>query len=259
MSLEFVKMHGLGNDFVLVQGTRSDFSLEWVKKVCAPHFGVGADGVLFYSVAPPRMEVVNADGSAPEMCGNGLRCVARWLNHRHGLPGTFVIQTDAGAKLCTVNPDGQVRIEMGEARIRELTTRVGQVTLDGLFVDMGNPHFVVFSHAGDLDELGKALNDGHPDFPNGVNLEFVDSQSQERLVVRVWERGVGLTLACGTGACASAAATWHMRGTHAPLEVELPGGILQIEHSGGQVLMTGPTQIVYTGALSASFNMEVEE
>ena len=170
-----------------------------------------------------------------------------------------MIQTDAGAKLCTVNPDGQVRIEMGEARIRELTTRVGQVTLDGVFVDMGNPHFVVFSHAGDLVELGKALNDGHPDFPNGVNLEFVDSQSQERLVVRVWERGVGLTLACGTGACASAAATWHMRGTHAPLEVELPGGILQIEHSRGQVLMTGPTQIVYTGALSASFNMEVEE
>lgn len=259
MSLEFVKMHGLGNDFVLVQGTRSEFSLEWVKKVCEPHFGVGADGVLFYSVEAPRMEVVNADGSTPEMCGNGLRCVARWLNHHHGFPGTFVIQTDAGAKLCTVNPDGQVRIEMGEAKIRELTTRVGQVSLKGIFVDMGNPHFVVFSPDGDLVELGKAVNNGHEDFPNGVNLEFVDSESPERLVVRVWERGVGLTLACGTGACASAAAAWHLRGESMPLEVQLPGGILQIEHSEGQVLMTGPTQIVYTGALSASFHEEVEE
>ena len=204
MTMAFVKYEGLGNDFVVVAAPPDALSPDDARRICDRHFGVGADGVLI--VAPPtdggvaRMIVLNADGSRPEMCGNGLRCVAAFVGH--GSPdAAFVVETDAGPKRCTVE-GGLVEIEMGFAReLGSVVVEIGGETLSLANISMGNPHAITFDPFPRFLELGLAVAT-HSVFPSGTNFEVSCQTGPREIDLVVWERGVGLTLACGTGACA---------------------------------------------------------
>jgi diaminopimelate epimerase len=255
----FEKWQGLGNDFVVLDALdvldlRMDPAL--AVRLCDRRFGVGADGVLVVSRegGVPRMIVYNADGSRPEMCGNGLRCVVGHLAAR-GLEGAALdVLTDAGTKRCEViasREDGfDIAVHMGQARFLD-DLRVPFEGDDRRFlrVDMGNPHAITFEPWDEalVDRLGPHA----ATFPaGGTNVEFC-RLLPERIEVTVWERGVGRTLACGTGACAVAAAacgTGRVRYGE-PLRVVLPGGELRITVSAGSqdVRMEGPAERVFTG------------
>lgn len=259
----FEKWEGLGNDFVLVEDDAAAWPDETVRAVCDRRRGVGADGVLFvHRGSPgvlPRMVVRNADGSRPEMCGNGLRCVAGYLASRvKKAAGVMTIATDAGPRRCDVTGSGgrfDVSVEMGPARID------GQlaVPIDGrvhvfTFADVGNPHAITFEpyEEAEIDRVGPRAAT-HPE--GGTNVEFcrVVKDDDPRVDVVVWERGVGRTLACGTGACAvasAACAAGHFA-YGAPVRVRLPGGdlIITIEPGTWDATMRGPARRVFTGEL----------
>ncbi|HQY63085.1 MAG: diaminopimelate epimerase [Myxococcales bacterium] len=263
-SLRFSKYEGLGNDFLVVESAEPSCLDDRVPALCDRRRGVGADGVLL--VLPPftpgsagRMRVVNADGSSPEMCGNGLRCVALHLRRtRPDLGAEFVVDTDAGPKACatTWTParpgDAEVLVDMGRVAILEETTvdALGRA-FSLVLADAGNPHAV---HLGALprDEVaifGPALAT-HPRFPKGTNVEFVDLAAAARASVVVWERGVGLTLACGTGACAVAAvlAARGLAPHDQELTIELSGGPLHVRVArDGRVTMRGPARLTFEG------------
>jgi len=255
--LRFAKYHGLGNDFVVVEGPLMD--AERARRLCDRRRGIGADGVL--TVLPPRgggaayMHIFNSDGSVAAMCGNGIRCVARWLAEERGLEGPLTIETDAGPRRCTVHrgPGGAVEavsVEMGPARLegpQDFT--VGEELLHGLRVSMGNPHAVFFDDATRerAESLGPTVE---ALVPGGVNAGFAAPRAGGLDLV-VWERGAGLTEACGTGACAAAAAAVSSGRLPSgqPLEVRLPGGPLSITVSPDlrQVEMRGPAARVFEG------------
>ncbi|MEZ4369073.1 MAG: diaminopimelate epimerase [Kofleriaceae bacterium] len=291
-TLPFAKYHGLGNDFVVVD-LRGDVDAELaaaiqtddvVAAVCDRQFGVGGDGVLAILAptsagAVARMRVLNADGGEAEMCGNGLRCVAKYLRERGGATGdTLVIDTGAGPLTCTLHPGGDqvatVTVDMGRPRL----TR-GELPMTGpaderfvaqplelpgvaprafTAVSMGNPHAITFVDDGaDLRQLaltaGRAL-EHHPTFPRRTNVEYAAMRSPRELDLVVWERGSGLTLACGTGACATAvAACLTGRATVGDeLTVNLPGGALAITVAAdyATVTMRGPATHVFDGTLA---------
>jgi diaminopimelate epimerase len=252
--LKFEKWEGLGNDFIVVwDGSLAGVDDAAVRALCDRRFGIGADGVLVVEGAAtdrPRMIVRNADGSRPEMCGNGIRCVAGAL----GREGLVVIATDAGDKTCEVRRrDAQVvdvLVEMGPARRGEdLMAQVDGAELRFLTIDMGNPHVVTFDLFGDeaLKRVGPRIG---TQVPGGTNVELC-AQGPDEIAALVWERGVGPTLACGTGACAVAAAACETgRATFgAPVRVRLPGGTLEITVANGarEVRMRGPARRVFTG------------
>jgi diaminopimelate epimerase len=264
-NLRFAKYEGLGNDFLVVDAA-SDTIVDraQVSKLCDRHFGVGGDGVLL--VTPPTslgsratMVVLNADGSRPEMCGNGLRCVALHLalqDRAHGV--SFIVDTDAGQRLVAVerNDTGaSVSVGMGRGLPEgELDYAFQGTPLNFALVSMGNPHAISFDAKLDeraLDELGPAFS---AQFPAGTNVEIVTPRSQRELDVLVWERGVGRTLACGTGACAVAVAA--ARQGRVPfdteIEVRLPGGRLHITVAREtlDVTMRGPARRVFSGEVS---------
>ncbi len=250
----FSKYQGIGNDFVVLDGAAAlAFDPRTAPALCDRHFGIGADGVLL--VLPPhsssavaRMRVINADGSEPEMCGNGLRCVALSLG-----TGTFVIDTGAGAKTCVVTAgeeSAQVTIDMGEVRFVESRRfELPSGALTASLVDAGNPHAIFFDPVA-VDERARvgALLERHPSFANRTNVEFARIAGG-RIELVVWERGVGFTLACGTGACATVVAAWQLGLVSAPqIPVDLPGGTLVVERGEGQrVSMTGPARRVFSG------------
>jgi diaminopimelate epimerase len=264
-NLRFAKYEGLGNDFLVVDATSETLvNTSQVIELCDRHFGVGADGVLL--VTPPKslgaratMVVLNADGSRPEMCGNGLRCVALHLalqDRAHGV--SFIIDTDAGQRLVAVErTDSGASISVGMGRGTpegELDYAFGGASLNFLLVSMGNPHAISFD--GDLDEqrldqLGPALS---AQFPAGTNVELVIKRGERELEVLVWERGVGRTLACGTGACAVAVAAARQGRVpfDAEIEVRLPGGPLHITVAREtlDVTMRGPARRVFSGEVS---------
>ena len=232
--LQFSKYQGLGNDFLMLDGrdapsTEFCFALtpERIQRLCDRRFGVGADGVIM--ALPPReggelrMRIFNADGTEPEMCGNGIRCLARFLAESDGdLPGRqWQIETLAGPIVPLLEEGGTIRVDMGipllEPEVVPTTLAIGpaglpqgelEVAGERLAVaaaGMGNPHVVIpvaDVAAVDLDRLGAAL-EVHPAFPAKTNVHFVQALSPTHLVMRVWERGAGPTLACGTGACAT--------------------------------------------------------
>lgn len=254
MRLSFSKYEGLGNDFVVVSADADALGAADAQRLCDRHFGVGADGVLV--VAPPRdgglarMIVLNADGSRPEMCGNGLRCVAAYLGAARGLR-ELVVETDAGPKRCVLE-GGDVEIDMGVGVAQgSVEIDVGGSRLALARVSMGNPHAITF------DAFPRFLDDGlavatHPAFPDGTNFEVVRVVGPRELDVVVWERGVGPTLACGTGACAVAVEA--CRSGRAPfgepITVRLPGGALVITVSPTlSVSMRGPARLVFRGEL----------
>lgn len=251
--LHFAKYEGLGNDFVVVDGLEG-LAPATVRSLCDRHFGIGADGVLLVSREPSaRMIVLNADGSRPEMCGNGLRCVARYLATRAGKDETRVgIETDAGLLVCEVRGE-TVQTEMGT--LKSLGP-VGVPLADGVHRfarwSIGNPHAVTFEPHDDqtIDRVGPLVSRA-PVFPEGTNVEFARLAGDGGIDLVVWERGVGRTLACGTGACATlgAACEHGDRPFDTWVEVRLPGGPLQVkvEQSTLRVEMRGPAKLVFEG------------
>ncbi len=256
MATRFWKYHGLGNDFVVMEASEP-MRPERAIRLCDRRRGIGADGVL--TVLPARqggvayMHIYNPDGSVAAMCGNGIRCVARHLAETRGLDGEVVVETDSGPRSCIVRrgPAGveAVTVDMGKARIEgRQEFVVGAERVPSLRVSMGNPHAVVLdgpepARAPTLGPVIEAM------VPGGVNVGFGRAAGRKVDLV-VWERGAGLTEACGTGACAAAvAAVQEGRLTgEGPVTVNLPGGALQIEVAPDlSVRMTGPAEKVFMG------------
>ena len=267
MSIEFVKLHGTGNDFVVVPDLNNilEITSEAARLLCAPHFGVGADGAIRVGrpddrSAPFFMDYRNSDGSIAEMCGNGARAVGKWLGDRGYADSEVALYTRAGVKyLKLIRGEDhkvlEVSVDMGPPRgdVRKQTIETSAGPLDATIVSMGNPHAVIFVDdidAVDVASLGSEI-EHHQEFPEGTNVEFVDNRGAS-LRQRTWERGVGETLACGTGACAVAVAAvseGHAKaGTVLP--IALRGGLLRLEWTPGEsVMMTGPASEVFTGRL----------
>lgn len=261
----FEKYEGLGNDFLVIDARDpAELSADVAVTLCDRRFGVGADGVLL--VLPPRepdvadvcMRVLNADGSIPEMCGNGVRCVAlRVALARGSEPRDVTVETDAGRRRCRVADvdaaagTGRVTVDMGPVKV--IADRA--VDVDGksavvTVADAGNPHAVLFGTFArkDVEHLGPRIA-RHPAFPHGTNVEFAHV-SPDGIDLVVWERGVGITLACGTGACATVAAAVQKDLVKAerPVRVRLPGGALEITMDAeSRATMTGPARRVFSG------------
>ncbi len=258
--MHFTKMQGLGNDYLYVYGEpQSPESLS--VKLSDRHFGPGSDGMIWISPSPLadfRMRIFNADGSEAKMCGNGIRCVGKYVYEKGYTDKTrLTVETLSGLKSLELQVAyGKVRsvtVEMGRAAVSpERTLSVGGREVTLIPVDVGNPHAVIFTEdaeAAPLETLGKAI-EHHEAFPGGVNAEFVQVLGKNRLRMRVWERGSGVTLACGTGACAStaAAAARGLVSWGEPVSVVLDGGTLSVTASpDGQVKMSGPAEFVYEG------------
>ncbi len=277
--VRFSKYHGTGNDFVMIEDLEDAVRLTpgFVAAVCDRRFGIGADGLI--RVAPSEaadffMDYYNADGSVAEMCGNGIRCLGK-LVRDGGLTGKSEIdvETRAGVKHLTLlgdEPVNSVTVGMGEpaferssipmtgpadGRFQMGEIHAGGRSFTGSAVSMGNPHLVLFLEAGagdeDVSDLGPLL-EMHEWFPEKTNVEFV-SHREGALHVRVWERGVGETMACGTGACAALVAANEAGLSPARGTVRFPGGALEVERTqGGEVLLTGPAVRVFDGTVDAS-------
>jgi diaminopimelate epimerase len=244
-AFQFTKMQGLGNDFVVLDGPLQ-ISPDEVAHLCDRRVGVGGDGVLVVTPGDSiRMEYWNADGSTAEMCGNGLRCVARYAYDRGwGRDRNFAIQTPIGARGVRVLED-RVEAELGRPRLDGSRSFQG---MDFHLVDMGNPHAVAFVDdldAVDVAMIGAALQS---EFDNGVNVEFV-SRGDSGIVMRVWERGVGETMACGTGMAAAAVAAGEVFDLESPISVSVPGGEGSIDLRDGTVWLIGPAEYSFRGSL----------
>ena len=281
--LHFSKYQGLGNDFVLLEGRGGQLPLaitepdpHWVRQLCDRRFGVGGDGLIL--ALPPqhgeelRMRIFNADGSEAEMCGNGIRCLARFLADSDGdQPGrTWRTETMAGVIVPELCDDGQIRVDMGQPFLEpdQVPTTLskgrsglpqGEIKLQGstlqlAAVGMGNPHVVVPVQdlkAIPFDAWGSAL-EVNSLFPAKTNVHFLEVIDQHTLEIRVWERGAGPTLACGTGACATLVAAKLLGLSESEATVILPGGPLEISWPDpkGSVFMTGPATAVFDGVLN---------
>lgn len=281
MGLKFAKMHGLGNDYVYIETFTQavDAPEQLAKRLSDRHHGVGSDGLIL--IAPPlavdaaaRMIMYNADGSRGQMCGNGIRCVAKYV-HDRGIcrRNPLRIETDRGLLQLelTLGADHRVelvRVDMGppilEAskipvalrgpHVIDTPVPVGDRVMNITCVSMGNPHGVIFADQlvrVPLSELGPQL-ERHPVFPERANIHFAQRMAADQLKVMTWERGAGVTQACGTGACAAAVAGVLNRLTDRAVTVSLPGGELQIEwdEATDHVFMIGPATHVFDGELN---------
>ncbi len=282
--MEFSKYHGLGNDFILIDNRHQPepvLSSEQAVAWCDRHFGIGADGVIFalpgQGGTDYTMRIYNSDGSEPEMCGNGIRCMAKFLGALEAadgaplpMPHTYRIHTLAGLISPTLQSDGQVTVDMGPpyllapdipttlATAGEKVVNLPLTVADQIWpvtcVSMGNPHCITFVAdvaAIALDTLGPQF-EHHGAFPQRINTEFIQVVRPDYLKMRVWERGAGITLACGTGACAALVAGVLNGVCDRAATVELPGGPLHIEWSAtdNRVYMTGPAELVFRGQVA---------
>ena len=290
-TIEFVKYQGLGNDFILVDNRDSaevKLSSEASSRLCDRNFGIGGDGIIF--AMPPSadgedysMRMFNSDGSEPEMCGNGIRCLARFVSDVDGSPPrAYKVGTLAGLIQPELRADGQVAVDMGEPILapgdvpttleatRDGAVVRGELDVDGekwsvTTVSMGNPHCVTFGRAGgEADGAGLSLDsfalstygpkfEAHPAFPAKTNTEFTQVINRNYVKMHVWERGAGATLACGTGACATVVAGVLEGRVDRNCVVELPGGPLEIEwrERDNRIIMTGPAERVFAGLVTA--------
>jgi len=272
MPLRFTKMHGLGNDFVVIDAIHQeiDLSREQIRQLADRRFGIGCDQLLL--VEPPReagvdftYRIFNADGGEVEQCGNGARCFARFVRDKGLIDrDTIEVATAGGRMTLQIEPDGQVTVNMGvphfapadvpfeaEAPADRYDLQVGDQTLSIGVVALGNPHAVL-----ELDNIDTALVgqlgpkiEAHPRFPRRVNAGFMQVLDTGHIRLRVYERGAGETLACGSGACAAVVVGRQQGRLGDKVEVTLPGGILRIQWQGGDspVLMTGPATTVFEG------------
>ncbi len=259
--MRFTKMQGLGNDYLYVYGEAPADVAPLCVKLSDRHLGAGADGMIFISPSASadfRMRIFNADGSEAAMCGNGIRCVGKYVYDKGYTDKTQLrIETNSGPRTLRLHVLGDrvrsVTVDMGTAEVGgEKELSVDGQTVRVTPVSVGNPHAVLFTkdaEAAPLTTLGPRI-EHHPAFPGGVNVEFVEVLSRRALRMRVWERGSGVTMACGTGACASAAAAvaGSLCDRSVPLSVALDGGTLEITvGEDGQIQMTGPAEFVYEG------------
>jgi diaminopimelate epimerase len=274
-TMKFTKMQGLGNDFVFLDHFTVSKEMDYSKlaqKLCHRQFGIGGDGLIVIlpsKVADARMRIINSDGSEPEMCGNGIRCFARYVFDQ-GIARHNPMRVETLAGILTLDlklQEGKVqgvRVDMGEPILRaDLIPVMGQgepvigQTLEVLgetfqytAVSMGNPHCVIFVEdfeTLDFERMGPAI-EKHPLFPRKTNVEFIRVDSPSEMTMKVWERGAGPTLACGTGACGSTVAAILNKKTERVVTVHLPGGDLLIEWgSDNHVYMTGPASYVFKG------------
>ncbi len=282
--IPFTKMHGLGNCFIMIDDRESEVSsnidpADLARSICNRNFGIGADGLILVcrpedvraTLASPllRMRIFNEDGSEPEMCGNGIRCFARFVVDEGIVPknvptdrakhaSLLQIETLAGIISTRLLDDGQVAVDMGEPTLDnkdvvssgEAPITVNENGFVFTFVSMGNPHAVAFVDDFDFDwrKIGAAVEQASS-FPNKVNVEFVKIRGQKEAEVKVWERGCGETMACGTGACAvTVAGTLLDVFPREPIAIHLPGGLLEVHwNAEGHVMMTGPTARVCKG------------
>ncbi|MFQ5516914.1 MAG: diaminopimelate epimerase [Acidimicrobiia bacterium] len=247
--MRFVKMEGLGNDFVVVDGPFAP-TADQVASWCDRHRGIGADGVLVVTAGDPiSMEYWNADGSPAEMCGNGLRCVARYARMRGDADrDEFDVATPVGIRSVGVSADS-VRVSLGRVSVAATTETAAGVELRR--VEVGNPHAVVLVNDVEstaVEDLGPVIS-SDARFPSGVNVGFAAVTDRNRLRLRVWERGVGETLACGTGAAAAAAAASAAGLTDSVVTVTLSGGDLSVEISSDGAWIDGPARVVYEGTI----------
>jgi diaminopimelate epimerase len=279
--MQFSKYHGLGNDYIIINEFQHEIIAEARKSdiaiwLCQRKFSVGADGVLF--VCPPttseaqiRMRIFNIDGSEAEMCGNGIRCFAKYVHEKMIINDEIIkVETLAGIKypslLIEDNQVNSIRVDMGEpkllrseipmkgknTRIIDEELKIAQNIYRATCVSMGNPHCVIFvTNLQNLDiERGKAI-EYNPLFPKRTNVEFVEIVTPQEIKMRVWERGVGETLACGTGACAATVASILNQKTDRNITVHLLGGDLDVHwaSSNNHVYMTGPAEHIFDGEI----------
>lgn len=258
--MHFTKMQGLGNDYLYLnclEGAPEDLPGLAIR-LSDRHFGVGGDGII--CIGPGKtgdfsMEMYNADGSRGAMCGNGIRCVGKYVYDKGLTRKTcLTIDTDAGPRLVELEVRGgqavRVSVDMGVPVVKPgMDVAAGEETFRLYPVEVGNPHGVVFCQepaAVDLGQVGPVLERL---FPGGINVEFAAPRGQDRLEVRVWERGSGITLACGTGACAALAAAVKTGRCARQCAVRLPGGVLVLDwdRDSGHMRMTGPAVTVFEG------------
>ncbi|HEY9691344.1 MAG TPA: diaminopimelate epimerase [Oculatellaceae cyanobacterium] len=284
MTVKFTKYHGLGNDFILIDNRASSepsLKPDQAIQLCDRHFGIGADGVIF--ALPGQngndytMRIFNSDGSEPEMCGNGIRCLAKFIadleaqdnssDQNNISPRSYKIHTLAGVITPKLESNGLVTVDMGlpqltaseipttlapaDQKVVNQPLEVAGKTWLVTCVSMGNPHCLTFVDdvaAIDLETIG-TLFEHHQVFPQRTNTEFIEVVRPDYLKMRVWERGAGITLACGTGACATVVAGVLNGKCDRRATVELPGGCLEIEWSeiDQRVYMTGPAEQVFSG------------
>ena len=243
--LDFTKMQGLGNDFIVVDGPL-ELTAAQVSILCDRRTGIGADGVLIVTPGEPIvMGYLNADGSAAEMCGNGLRCVARYaVDHALVTEQQFVVSTPAGPRRVDVR-ESVIRVELGE------TSVTGHTTIDGIryhLIDVGNPHAVAVvddPQSTDVATIGARV-ETDDQFVNGTNVEFA-SIAEDLIELRVWERGVGETMACGTGMAAATVVASRMGKIDSQARVRVPGGEGIVELEGSVAWLSGPAEYSFRG------------
>jgi len=281
MKIDFVKMHGLGNDFILIDCLNkllgdSSFLSYLAKKLCDRNFGIGADGLILIlpsSKAELKMRIFNSDGSEAQMCGNGIRCFAKYAYENKLVSKIkFTVETLADIKTPELifkdKEISGIKVDMGIPKLKrreipmegEDTPTVVDETLkiDSKYifkitcVSMGNPHCITFVNdvqSIPVDEIGPKV-ENHPLFPEKTNVEFIQVLNKQEISFRVWERGVGETLACGTGACAALVASVLNKKSEHQAIIHLTGGDLDIEWiENGSVYMTGPAELVFRGEM----------
>ena len=271
--MRFTKMHGIGNDFIVVDAIHESVSepAALARRVCARRFGVGADGLILMCAserADATMRIFNSDGSEPEMCGNGIRCAAKFL-YDTGLvtKADMAIDTLAGVKNIHLDVEGEqavsVTVDMGQpvfepARIpvaaesNRIRVSLGGREVSFFCVSMGNPHavtFDLFPDEEDFRRFGREM-ECHPIFPAKANIEFCRVEDRGHIAVKVWERGDGPTLACGTGSCAVLTAAASLNLADRSADIRLPGGTLRdVWRQDNHIYMTGPAETVYVGEI----------
>jgi diaminopimelate epimerase len=260
MKLAFTKMEGAGNDFVVLDFTNLEFSLseKQLRKIADRHFGVGCDQILVVEKSTAgadfRYRIFNADGGEVEQCGNGARCFVKFV-HGKGLTAKreIVVETLGGRIVPRLEADGEVSVDMGPPVIESLSEKiqVGDEMVEAALLSMGNPHAVQV--VADVERAPVAVQgpklERHPRFPNRVNAGYMQILERRRIALRVWERGAGETLACGTGACAAAVSGIARGLLDSPVTVATRGGTLTISWAGGDnaVWMKGPATAVFDG------------
>lgn len=277
----FSKMQATGNDFIVVNNLENEFQYSFKllsKYLCDRHFGVGADGVLILdkgNKADYKMRIFNYDGTEAEMCGNGIRCFAKYLYEKKIVKDSeFVVETLSGIKKVKLEIEGNtvvlVEVDMGEPSFNfneigvyyennaidtynEEQFKGIQINEFSVFpISMGNPHCVCFVDNVDeidIEKTGKLI-ENYKYFSNKTNVEFVEIKNNSTIKVRVWERGVGETLSCGTGACSSAIISNLYKSTESEMIVELRGGNLKVKYTGKRVLLQGSAEFVYEGKMN---------
>jgi len=282
MKNNFSKYQGLGNDFIIFDARTNNLDNiftenkdNFIEHLCNRNFGIGADGIILILESNnnsfARMRIFNSDGSEPEMCGNGIRCLIAFLNDNNEIKekSEIRIETNAGLILTSIDCNDNIKVNMGEPILNpdDIPTKLlmnnlpvanGEITLNDQILNvyaagMGNPHMIVFVN--NIEEIPferwGGLLEKHNTFPNDTNVHFVELIDKSNIKVKVWERGCGPTLACGTGACACLVVTANLGKTLNKANVYLPGGKLEIEwpNQVGPVLMQGPALKVFSGEI----------